>query len=75
MTRGGTKTEARHHVKQIEYKLVNYEIGLRQRLSGDDFGESFLKLLTEQGREGWDLKEIIRESGMQSLLVFSREAA
>lgn len=59
-------------MKQIEYKIVRYEQGLLKRLSGDDFGESFLKVLTEQGQDGWDLKEIIRESGMEALLIFSR---
>jgi Domain of unknown function (DUF4177) len=62
-------------MKQIEYKIVRYEQGLLKRLSGDDFGESFLRVLSEQGQEGWDLKEIIRESGMEALLIFSREAA
>jgi hypothetical protein len=62
-------------MKQIEYRIIRYEQGLLKRLRGDDFGEAFLEVLTEQGREGWDLKEIIRESGMEALLVFSREAA
>jgi hypothetical protein len=62
-------------VTRIEYRIVSYEQGLAKRLSGDDFGEGFLQVLTEQGREGWDLKEIIRESGMHALLVFSRPAA
>jgi hypothetical protein len=61
-------------MKQIEYKMVRYEQGLLKRLAGDDFGESFLRLLSEQGQEGWDLKEIIRESGMEAILIFSREA-
>jgi len=62
-------------MKQIEYKTVRYEQGLLSRLSGDDFGESFLRVLSEQGQAGWDLKEVIRESGMETLLIFSREAA
>jgi len=62
-------------MKRIEYKLVRYEQGLRKRLSGDDFGDSFLQVLSAQGQEGWDLKEIIRESGMETLLIFSREMA
>jgi Domain of unknown function (DUF4177) len=62
-------------MKQIEYKTVRYEQGFVNRLSGDDFGESFSLMLSEQGREGWDLKAVIRESGMQALLIFSREAA
>ncbi len=61
------------NLKKIEYKTVTYSVSLGKRLSGDDFGESFLRLLSEHGREGWDLKEIIREDGMQALLVFSRE--
>jgi hypothetical protein len=62
-------------MKKIEYKTVNYAPGVGQRLSGDDFGENFLHVLAEQGQEGWDLKHVIRESGMQALLIFSREAA
>lgn len=60
-------------MKKIEYKTVKYEQGLAKRLSGDDFGESLLRVLAEQGEEGWDLKDIIRESGMQAILIFSRE--
>ena len=60
-------------MKKIEYKTVKYEQGLSKRLSGDDFGESFLRVLAEQGQEGWDLKDIIRENGMQAVLIFSRE--
>ena len=62
-------------MKKIEYKTVQYEQGLRKRVSGDDFGESFLRVLSEQGEEGWDLKDVIRESGMHALLIFSREVA
>ncbi len=62
-------------MKRIEYKIVAYEQGLRKRLAGDDFGESFLRVLSEQGQEGWDLKDVIRESGMHALLIFSREVA
>jgi len=62
-------------MKKIEYKTVQYEQGLRKRISGDDFGESFLRVLSEQGEEGWDLKDVIRESGMHALLIFSREVA
>ncbi|MCL5099205.1 MAG: DUF4177 domain-containing protein [Candidatus Omnitrophica bacterium] len=62
-------------MKQIEYKTVKFEQGLGKRLSGDDFGESFMRVLSEQGQEGWDLKDVIRESGMQALLIFSREVA
>ena len=60
-------------MKKIEYKTVQYEPGLGQRLAGDDFGETFMRVLSEQGQEGWDLKEIIRESGLHSILIFSRE--
>jgi len=61
-------------MKKIEYKTVCYEPGLGKRLTGGEFGERFTRLLSEQGQEGWDLKEVIRESGMQTLLIFSREA-
>jgi hypothetical protein len=62
-------------MKTIEYKTVKYEQGLSKRLSGDDFGESFLRTLSAQGQEGWDLKDVIRESGVNALLIFSREVA
>ena len=62
-------------MKKIEYKTVKYEQGIGKRLSGDDFGENFLRVLSEQGQEGWDLKDVIRETGMQALLIFSREVA
>jgi hypothetical protein len=62
-------------MKKFEYKTVNYAQGLRKRLSGDDFGESFLRVLAEQGQEGWDLKDVIRDSGMQTILIFGREVA
>lgn len=59
-------------MNKIEYKTVSYSISLGKRMSGDGFGESFLRLLSEQGQEGWDLKEIIRDTGMEALLIFSR---
>jgi hypothetical protein len=62
-------------MKKIEYKTVSYEPSLGKRISGNDFGEAFVRVLSEQGQEGWDLKEIIRESGLLALLVFSREVA
>jgi hypothetical protein len=62
-------------MKRIEYRTVRYEPGLGKRLSGDEFGDSFMRVLAEQGQEGWDLKEIIRESGLDAILIFSREAA
>lgn len=60
-------------MKTVEFKTVHYEPGLGKRLTGDDFGESFMKVLTEHGQQGWDLKSVIREHGLQTLLVFSRE--
>jgi hypothetical protein len=62
-------------MKKFEYKTVKYEQGLGKRISGDDFGEDFLRVLAEHGNEGWDLKDIIRESGMKALLIFNRELA
>ena len=62
-------------MKKSECKTVRYEPGLGKRLTGDEFGEHFTRVLSEQGQEGWDLKEVIRESGLQAILVFSREAA
>ena len=63
-------------MKKIEYRIVRYETaGLLKRLCGDVFDEGFRRVLAEQGQEGWDLKEIIRESGLQALLIFGREVA
>jgi len=61
-------------MRPIDFKLVRYQQGIMKRLSGDDFGDSFLEVLTEHGRDCWDLKQVIRESGMVALLIFSREA-
>jgi hypothetical protein len=62
-------------MKTIEYKTVTYEQGLGNRISGNDFGEGFMQVLTEQGQEGWDLKDVIRQSGMHAILIFGREVA
>ena len=61
-------------MKKIEYKTVSYDQGFGERLAGNDFGERFSLFLTQQGEEGWDLKAVIRESGMHAILIFSREA-
>ena len=60
-------------MRKIEFKTVEYEQGIGKRIKGDDFGESFMKVLSEQGQEGWDLKSIIREHRLKTLLIFSRE--
>jgi len=62
-------------MRRIEYKTVKHEPGLGKRIFGGEFGEGFTQLLSEQGQEGWDLKAVIRISGLQSLLIFGREAA
>jgi hypothetical protein len=61
-------------MKQFEFKTVRYEPGVGKRITGDDFGESFLKVLSAHGMEGWDLKSVVREHGLQTLLIFSRES-
>jgi hypothetical protein len=61
-------------MKQYEFMTVRFEPGLGKRLKGDDFGDSFLAVLNEHGKDGWDLKTIIRESGLQTLLIFGRES-
>lgn len=60
-------------MKHFEFKVVVHESGIVNRVKGDDFGEDFKNLLAEQGREGWDLKSLVREHGMRTLLIFSRE--
>ncbi len=62
-------------MKKIEYKIVRYEAGVGERLTGDRFGEGLTRVLSEQGQEGWDLKEVIQQTGMENILVFSREAS
>jgi hypothetical protein len=62
----------RRPMKQFEFKTVVYSPGIAKRLTGNDFGEDFLGVLSEHGREGWDLKAVVRENGMQALLIFSR---
>ena len=60
-------------MKQFEFKTLIYAPSLCKRLTGDDFGEDFLKVLSDNGREGWDLKSVVRDTGLQTLLIFSRE--
>jgi len=60
-------------MKQFEFKTVSYEPSIGKRLKGDDFGDGFLHVLAEHGRDGWDLKTVVREHGMRTLLIFSRE--
>lgn len=62
-------------MKRIEYKTFIFDVGILNRLTGNDFGNEFLQLLSSHGDEGWDLKEVIRQSGLSAVLVFSREAA
>ena len=62
-------------MRKIEYKIVNYEPGFGRRVMGADFGEDFLRVLSEQGQGGWDLKQAIRQSGLPTLLIFGREVA
>lgn len=60
-------------MKQFEFKTVRYEPSLAKRIKGDDFGEGFQKVLAEHGRAGWDLKTVVREHGLQTILIFGRE--
>ena len=63
-------------MKKIEYKTVRYETGIGKRLTGDEFGESFMRVLSEQGQEGWELREVIHKIGwFHAILIFSRDAA
>lgn len=61
-------------MKKIEYKTVEYEPGIGTR-SDDYFGESFKRVLSEHGQEGWDLKDVVVVIGVRPLLVFGREVA
>ena len=60
-------------MRKIEFKTVRHTPSLGERLSGHDFDEAFEEILSEQGQEGWDLKSVVREHGLQTLLIFSRE--
>lgn len=62
------------NMKQFQFKTVRYEPSLGKRIIGDDFGEDFQKVLAEHGKDGWDLKTVVREHGRQAILIFSREA-
>lgn len=60
-------------MKQFQFKTVRYEPGLDKQSSGDDFGDDFQKVLAGHGKDGWDLKTVFREQGLQIILIFGRE--
>ena len=64
------------NMKQFQCKTVRYEPGFDNQSIGDDFGEGFQKVLAGHGKDGWDLKTIIREikeQGVLTILIFGRE--
>jgi hypothetical protein len=69
------RTRIRLTMKKIEYKIVRYKSKLGERLTGDMLGKDLMRVLSEQGQEGWDLKEVIQQTGLENILIFSREAA
>lgn len=60
-------------MKQFQFKTVRYEPGFDKQIMGDDFGDGFQKVLADIGKEGWDLKSVVREQGLPTILIFSRE--
>ncbi len=63
------------NMKQIEYKHVRHGWKLGAQFSQEKFDELLMKMLAEQGREGWDLKATIYEGGLHAHFIFGREAA
>jgi hypothetical protein len=63
------------NAKQIEYRHVRHSWKLGAQLSEAKFDEQLMAMLTEHGREGWDLKGVIYEGGMHALFIFGRERA
>jgi len=51
-------------MKQFQFKTVRYEPGFGKQIMGDDFGDGFQKVLADIGKEGWDLKSVVREQGL-----------
>ena len=45
------------------------------QFSQEKFDEMLMKMLTEHGREGWDLKGVIYEGGLHAHFIFGCEAA
>ena len=62
-------------MKPIEYKHVRHVWKLGAQFSKKKFDEVLMKMLAEQGREGWDLKGVIYEMGSHAHFIFGREAA
>jgi len=62
-------------MKQIEYKHVRHAWKLGEQFSQEKFDEKLMKMLTEHGREGWDLKGVIYEGSLHAHFIFGREAA
>ena len=62
-------------MKTIEYKHVRHEWSLGTQFSKEKFDEQLVKVLTEHGQQGWDLKSTIWDGGLHAHLIFGREAA
>ena len=62
-------------MKQIEYKHVRHAWKLCEQFSQEKFDEMLMNMLTEHGREGWDLKGVIYEGSLHAHFIFGREVA
>ena len=61
-------------MKTIEYKHFRHEWSLGTQLSKEKYDEQLMKMLTEHGQQGWDLKGVIWDGGLHAHFIFGREA-
>ena len=62
-------------MKTIEYKHVRYEWSIGANLSEKKFDAALMKMLTEHGQQGWDLKGILGAGGLHAHFIFGREVS
>jgi len=60
-------------MKTIEYKHLRYEWSVGTNLSEKKFDAELMKVLTEHGQQGWDLKGVLHGGGLHAHLIFGRE--
>ena len=59
---------------RIQYKHVRYKFGLMGIFFKRPFHEKLMRVLQEQGNDGWELKGILYELGFHTHLIFARPA-
>jgi hypothetical protein len=62
-------------MKTIEYKHLRYEWSIGTNLSEKKFDAELMKMLTEYGQQGWDLKGILGAGGLHANFIFGREVS